>query len=59
MKCAVLGFFMLEQTQEITGATHFGFDLQSLQAPRIFMGNSLFNLSIECQKSVACLCNVH
>ena len=35
MKFAVLGFFMLEQTQEITGATNFGFDLQSLWAPRV------------------------
>jgi hypothetical protein len=32
MKFAVLGFFMLEQTQEITGATNFGFDLKSLWA---------------------------
>lgn len=37
MKCAVLGFFMLEQTREITGATHFGFDLEARQAPGIFM----------------------
>lgn len=45
---------------EITGATHFWFDLQITEAPKFFCKKSLsFNLSLKCQKSEACLYNGH